>query len=130
MTCGGFYDRRASMIDTYIPLLVLMVLATGFLVTMLVLSIVIGPRRYSEVKDDPFECGTIATGIASERFSVKFYLVAMIFILFDIEIVFLYPWALQALTLGATGFVAMCSFIAVLSVGLAYVWRRGLLDWL
>lgn len=117
------------MINTYFPVLVLLILASGFAVTMLLLTIMIGPQRPSEVKDDPFECGTVATGSANERFSVKFYLVAMIFILFDIEIVFLYPWALQAQTLGWYGFYAMLSFLGVLTVGLVYVWRRGLLDW-
>ena len=118
------------MIHSYFPVLVIMLLAAGFVTTMLLLSIFIGPRRLSEMKDDPFECGTVATGTANERFSVKFYLVAMIFILFDIEIVFLYPYALQAMKLGAPGFLAMLSFVGVLGIGLAYVWRRGLLDWL
>lgn len=118
------------MIHSYIPVFVLMVLAAGFLVTMLGLSIVLGPQRHTEMKDDPFECGTVATGTAEERFSVKFYLVAMIFILFDIEIVFLYPYALQAVNLGWLGFYAMLSFVAVLTLGLAYVWKRGLLSWL
>ena len=118
------------MLNTYFPVLVLLLLASGFVVSMLLLTIFVGPQRPSEVKDDPFECGTIATGSANERFSVKFYLVAMIFILFDIEIVFLYPWALQAQTLGWYGFYAMLSFLAVLTVGLVYVWRRGLLDWI
>ncbi|MFN8388734.1 MAG: NADH-quinone oxidoreductase subunit A [Bdellovibrionota bacterium] len=118
------------MINTYIPVFVLIILAAGFVVTMLGLSISLGPKRITEVKDDPFECGTVATGSANERFSVKFYLVAMIFILFDIEIVFLYPWALQAQELGWYGFYAMLSFILLLSIGLVYVWRRGLLNWL
>jgi NADH-quinone oxidoreductase subunit A len=118
------------MLNTYFPVFVLLILASGFAVTMLLLTIFLGPQRPSPVKDDPFECGTVATGSANERFSVKFYLVAMIFILFDIEIVFLYPWALQAQTLGWYGFAAMLSFLAVLTVGLVYVWRRGLLDWL
>ena len=117
------------MIHTYIPILVLLILSAGFVISMLLISIVLGPRRHTEVKDDPFECGTIATGSAAERFSVKFYLVAMIFILFDVEIVFLYPWALQAVELGWYGFWAMLSFISLLALGLLYVWRRGLLDW-
>lgn len=118
------------MFDTYFPILVLMILAAGFLITMLGLSIFIGPRRDSKVKNEPFECGTVATGSAEERFSVKFYLIAMIFILFDLEIVFLYPWAIQAFNLGWQGFYAMISFILVLSFGLLYVWKRGLLDWI
>lgn len=108
----------------------MMLLAASVVIGILSLSILLGPRKITEMKDDPFECGTIGTGTATERFSVKFYLVAMIFILFDIEIVFLYPWAIQAVSLGWYGYVAMLSFIAVLSFGLAYIWRRGLLDWL
>ncbi|MBP9837309.1 MAG: NADH-quinone oxidoreductase subunit A [Proteobacteria bacterium] len=118
------------MFDTYIPVLVLMFLTAGFLITMLLLSIIFGPRRDSAIKDEPFECGTIATGDARERFGVKFYLVAMIFILFDLEIVFMYPYALQAYSLGWNGFYAMLSFVTVLTVGLVYVWKRGVLDWL
>jgi len=117
------------MIDTYFPLLVLFILAAGFVITMLVLSIIAGPKKYTEVKDDPFECGTIGTGDAKQRFSVKFYLVAVIFILFDVEIVFMYPWAVQAGQLGWYGFWAMFSFIVVLSAGLVYIWKRGVLDW-
>lgn len=114
---------------TYFPLLVLIVIATGFLLTMLALSIHIGPKRMSAIKDEPFECGTVGTGTANERFSVKYYLVAMIFILFDIEIVFLYPYTTQALKLGWTGFAAMLSFFCVLTVSLAYIWRRGVFNW-
>ena len=118
------------MINTYIPVLVMMVLAAGFVITMLTLSIVFGPKRETAVKVDPFECGTVATGAANERFSVKFYHVAMIFILFDMEIVFLYPYVLQAQQLGVQGFIAVLSFLLVLTLGLVDVWRRGLLDWL
>ena len=118
------------MLTTYTPVLIMMFLVAGFVITMLTLSITLGPQHHTEVKDDPFECGTVATGTASERFSVKFYLIAMIFILFDIEIVFLYPWAIQAYALGWYGFCAMLSFILILAIGLAYVWRRGVLDWL
>ena len=113
----------------YLPLLILFILAAGFVVTMLLASIFLGPKRHTHVKDDPFECGTIASGTANERFSVKFYLVAMLFILFDVEIVFLYPWAVEAISLGWFGFGVMLSFIFVLALGLAYVWKRGLLDW-
>ena len=118
------------MINTYIPVLVMMVLAAGFVITMLLLSIIFGPKRDTEMKVDPFECGTLATGTANERFSVKFYQVAMIFILFDMEIVFLYPYILQAQALGLQGFIAVLSFLLILTIGLVYVWRRGLLDWL
>ncbi len=118
------------MLDTYVPIFVMMILAAGFVLTMLIISIVVGPKRYSEMKDDPFECGTVGTGdVTTHRFSVKFYLVAMVFILFDMEVVFMYPWAVQLRTLGWYGFWVMISFIFVLTVGLAYVWKRGVLDW-
>ena len=117
------------MLESYVPILITLLVSAGFVALMLFLSIVLGPKRYSEIKDEPFECGTIATGDASERLSVKFYLVAMIFILFDIEVVYMYPWALQLKGLGWYGFWAMSGFIMVLVVGLAYVWRRGVIDW-
>ena len=117
------------MSNDYFPVLLMILMAGGLVTFLLLLSIFIGPKKYSEIKDEPFECGTIGTGDAKQRFSVKFYLVAMIFILFDIEIVFLYPWAVQAVNLSWYGFAAMMTFLFVLVVGLAYVWKRGVLDW-
>lgn len=117
------------MINTYLPILILFLLAGGFVTLMLLLSVMLGPKRYSEIKDAPFECGTIGVGDPKDRVGVKFYLVAVIFILFDVEIVFLYPWAVQALALGWQGFAVMLSFLLVLVLGLAYIWKRGVLDW-
>lgn len=116
------------MLETYIPVLILMFLAAGFIVTMLLLSIFLGPKRYSEMKDDPFECGTIATGDVSGRHSVKFYLVAMTFIVFDVEVVFLYPWAINVKEMGWFGFYAAVPFLLILALGLLYEWKRGVLD--
>lgn len=117
------------MLESYVPVLVALLVSAGFVVAMLLLSILLGPRSYSEIKDQPFECGTVATGDATERFSVKFYLVAMIFILFDIEVVYMFPWAIQLGSLGWYGFWSMFGFLTVLAVGLAYVWKRGVIDW-
>lgn len=116
------------MLNTYFPVLVLMILAGGFVTTMLLLAIVLGPKRSTKIKDDPFECGTIATGDVSDRHSVKFYLVAMTFIVFDIEIVFLYPWAIQIRELGWAGFFAMAPFLIILVVGLLYDYQRKVLE--
>lgn len=116
------------MIDTFFPILVLMLLAAGFVITMLLLSIFLGPKKYSAVKDEPFEWGTIATGDAGARHSVRFYLVAMTFIVFDVEVVFLYPWALQVKQMGWFGFWAVIPFLLILSLGLAYEWKRGALE--
>jgi NADH-quinone oxidoreductase subunit A len=117
------------MLNEYVPILVIFVLAAGFVATMLLGAIFLGPVSHTEMKDDPFECGTVGTGNPNDRLSVKFYLVAVIFILFDIEIVFMYPWAVQALLLGWSGFVAMMSFLSIVAFGLFYVWKRGVLDW-
>jgi NADH-quinone oxidoreductase subunit A len=117
------------MLITYLPLFIAMLIAGGLVTGMVLLSVFFGPKKESLIKDDPFECGTVATGSANERLSVKFYLVAVIFILFDIEIVFLYPWAVNALKLGWPGFVAMCSFLSLVVLALGYVWKRGVLDW-
>jgi NADH-quinone oxidoreductase subunit A len=115
--------------NDYFPILVMIFLSAGFVVSALCVAVLLGPRKPSEIKDDPFECGTVGTGDANQRFSVKFYLVAMIFIVFDIEVVFMYPWAIQVHALGWYGFWVMLSFITVLGVGLGYIWRRGVLDW-
>lgn len=117
------------MLNTYAALLVLFILTGAFVAVMLLVSSFLGPKRHSEIKDDPFECGTVGTGNPNERLSVKYYLVAMIFILFDVEVVFMYPWAVQALKLGWYGYWVMVSFLAVVTMGLIYIWKRGVLDW-
>ncbi len=117
------------MADTYFPLLVLFLLAGGFVVSMLLISSFLGPKRFSAVKDDPFECGTVGSGDPNQRLSVKYYLVAMIFILFDVEVVFMYPWAVQATNLGWYGYWVMVSFLVIVATGLVYIWKRGVLDW-
>jgi NADH-quinone oxidoreductase subunit A len=96
---------------------------------MLALSIFIGPKNPTREKQAPFECGNESLGTTRQRFSVKFYLVALLFIVFDVEVVFLYPWAVLYKSLGWHGLVEMLVFMAILGVGLAYVWRKGALDW-
>jgi NADH-quinone oxidoreductase subunit A len=96
---------------------------------MLALSIFIGPRKPSKVKMAPFECGTESVGTTRQRFSVRFYLVALLFIVFDVEVVFLYPWAVLYRKLAWFGLIEMAVFMAILGVGLAYVWRKGALEW-
>ena len=96
---------------------------------LITLSFVLGKRVKDRVKDSPYECGIAPTGSARERFSVKFYLVAIVFILFDIEAVFLYPWAVVYRELKMFAFVEMLLFIAVVVCGFFYVWKKGALDW-
>ena len=114
----------------YLGILVLGFFAAGFLLTMLVLSSVLGPKARTRTKQLPFECGSVSVGdVREQRFNVRFYLIAMLFILFDIEIIFMYPWALVLKDIGWFGFLEMLTFIVILSVGLIYVWRKGVLDW-
>jgi NADH-quinone oxidoreductase subunit A len=96
---------------------------------MIGLSVLLGPKNPTPEKLAPYECGMPAVGDARERQSVKFYLVAMIFLLFDIEVAFLYPWAVALRDLGWPGFVQIVTFFLILLVGFVYVWRKGVLDW-
>lgn len=116
------------MLNTYFPIFVLMLLTAGFVVHALAMAIFFGPRRASRIKDDPFECGTVSSGEVSGRHSVKFYLIAMTFIVFDVEIVFLYPWAVTLKELGWYGFWAVMPFFTILTIGLIYEWKRGVLQ--
>ncbi len=114
----------------YIGLIILMLIVSGFLVVMLTLASVLGPKHKSVTKQLPFECGSVSVGdVRHSRFNVRFYLVAMLFILFDIEVIFMYPWALVLEDLGWSGYFAMLSFVVILLGGLVYVWRKGVLDW-
>ncbi len=113
----------------YIPVLAMFVLAALVPAIFLGVSALLGPRRPSAVKAQPFECGNVASGPAWGRFSVKFYLTAILFIVFDVEVVFLYPWALLFRRLGVFGLIEMMIFILVLTLGLVYVWRKGALEW-
>ena len=117
------------MIDDWLLILLLMVMAVGFGGVSVLLSHVLGPRNPTPEKLAPYECGMPAVGDARERQSVKFYLIAMVFLLFDIEVAFLYPWALALRTLGWSGYLQVVLFTAVLSAGYVYVWKKGALDW-
>ena len=114
----------------YLALIIMSILTAGFLVTMLVLSTVLGPKNPTKTKQLPFECGSVSVGdVKEQRFNVRFYLVAMLFILFDIEVIFLYPWAINLKKLGWFGFFEMLTFMVVLGLGLIYVWKKGVLNW-
>ena len=117
------------MAEDYVPLLVLIVIAGGLVVAMIGMSVLFGPKRPTPAKLDVFECGSRPVDSPRRRFSVKFYLVALLFLLFDIEAVFLYPWAVLYRELGLFGLVEMAVFIAVLGAGLVYVFARGALEW-
>ncbi|HEY7461385.1 MAG TPA: NADH-quinone oxidoreductase subunit A [Gemmatimonadota bacterium] len=113
----------------YIPVVFLLGTGVALGAVLLGLSALLGPNRARGSKGAAYECGLIPLTDARSRFDVKFYLVAMLFILFDIEIVFMFPWAALYRRLGVLGFVEMVVFVGILLVGLAYVWRKGALEW-
>ena len=113
----------------WIPILIMLALGAAFGVGSVFMGRIIGPHKPTAEKLAPYESGMPPVGDARERHPVKFYLVAMIFLLFDIEIAFLYPWALAFRSLGWPGFVQIVTFFLILLVGYVYVWRKGALDW-
>ena len=117
--------------NSYAPILVLAVIAAGFAVFSIAAGALTGPKRYNRAKLDAYECGIEPTPqpMGGGRFPIKFYLTAMLFIVFDIEMIFLYPWAVAFDQLGLFGFVEMTLFILTVFVAYAYVWRRGGLEW-
>ncbi|GDX63787.1 MAG: NADH-quinone oxidoreductase subunit A [Ignavibacteria bacterium] len=118
------------MFETYLPLFLMIAVGFIFGLTNILIAEFVGPRKNkSKEKLSVYECGMEPIKSARERFSVKFYLVAMLFILFDIEIVFMYPWAIQFQALGMVGLVAMALFMVLLFAGYIYVLKKGALEW-
>lgn len=113
----------------YLGVFLLLLVSAGFLISMLLLAIYLGPKKRTAEKDIPFECGInpLDLDVSNKRFGVGFYHVAILFILFDVEVLFLYPWALNPIT--NKTFIAMICFLSVLFVGYVYIWRKGILDW-
>src|ERR1700722_15532634 len=118
-----------SDLHSYAPLLIHLLIAAALAGMLTAVSVLIGWRRPSRVKQEPYECGVEPTGAAREPFSVKWYLLGMIFLLFDVEGIFLLPWAVILRSLRWYGFVEMMLYIAILLVGYLYVWKKGALDW-
>jgi NADH-quinone oxidoreductase subunit A len=123
-----------NYLTPYLPILILLLLAGVMCFAISVLATKLGPRRITAVKEAAFECGSPSTGDPHARHSVKFYLVALLFIVFDVESVFIYPWGallrdLHADGLGWFAYFEMLSFMATLALGLVYVWRKGALEW-
>jgi NADH-quinone oxidoreductase subunit A len=119
------------VLDQYIGVVFTFALGAVIVLGMVSGSMIFGARSTSRraVKDEAFECGNPSTGPARVRFSIHFYLVAILFIVFDVEVVFMYPWAIVFRALGVPGLIEMLTFIAILAFGLAYVWKRGALAW-
>ncbi len=113
----------------YIPVLITLLLGVVIVAAMSNLNRLLGPRKMTAIKGEAFECGNEATGPGWGRFSIKFYMVAILFIVFDVEVVFMYPWAVIYRELGVFGFVEMAVFVLVLAVGYAFAWRKGAFEW-
>lgn len=119
---------QSTQLD-YFPILLQFILSVGFVVGMIFISGKLGPKRNSAIKDKNFECGIESVGNARIPFSVKYFLVAILFVLFDVEVIFLYPWAINFKELGMEGMVKMVLFMALLLVGFFYIIKKKALEW-
>ena len=118
------------MPEGYLPILVMLAVATAFAAIALIVPALVGPRRYNPAKDSPYESGMIPLGDARRRFPVQFYMVGVLFILFDVEVILLYPWAVTLRSLKAFGLVEAAVFLAILLVGFVYAWKNDAFRWL
>jgi NADH-quinone oxidoreductase subunit A len=118
------------MPDSYLPILVMLVVAAAFAAIALFVPSLLGPRRRNAVKDQPYESGMLPLGDARRPFPVQFYVVAVLFILFDVEVILLYPWAVTLRQLGPFGLIEMAVFLLILLVGFYYAWKNDAFKWL
>jgi NADH-quinone oxidoreductase subunit A len=119
----------ASTPIDFLPIVLMFIVALGFVVITMFVTHLLGPKRKSKIKEDTFECGIEVQGNARIPFSIKYFLVAILFVLFDVEVIFMYPWAVNFKTLGFTGFIEMLTFVAFLLVGFYYIIKKGALKW-
>lgn len=117
------------MLEQYVPILMFIILGIVFGLMPIAAGFILGPRKPSPSKNSPYECGFPPFSNARLKFDVRYYLIAILFILFDLEIVFLFPWAVSLDKIGMPGFVAMAIFLSLLVVGFIYEWRKGALEW-
>lgn len=118
-----------SLLTEYLPILMFLGVAVGLAAIVLLASFIIGPKRPDPEKLSPYECGFDAFDDARRKFDVRFYLVSLLFIIFDLEVAFLFPWAITLGEIGVAGFFSMCIFLGVLTVGFIYEWKKGALEW-
>ena len=118
-----------DLLREYLPILIFIVIATGLSLVMVVASLFVGRQKPDAEKLSPYECGFEAFDDARMKFDVRFYLVSILFIIFDLEVAFLFPWAVAFKDVGWFGFWSMIAFLAVLTVGFIYEWRKGALEW-
>ena len=117
------------MLENYLPILVFIVVGLGLGTVMILIGAVLGPRRPDSQKTSPYECGFEAFEDSRMKFDVRYYLVAILFIIFDLEIAFLFPWAITLDAIGVFGFASMAVFLGILVIGFIYEWKKGALEW-
>ncbi|MFB3853251.1 MAG: NADH-quinone oxidoreductase subunit A [Vicinamibacterales bacterium] len=117
------------MLQGYVPIFLFVLVAIGFALSALILAWLVRPERYNKVKLEPYECGIEVTTDARDRYSIRYYLVAMLFVIFDVETVFMFPWAVIMDQLALFGLIEMMVFLIILVVGYFYAWRQGALEW-
>ncbi len=126
---GAAEALMAELLREYLPILIFLAIAVGLAGMMMVASFLLGPQRPDPAKNSAYECGFEAFEDARVRFDVRFYLVAILFIIFDLEVAFLFPWAISLGSIGLFGFWSMVVFLAILTVGFVYEWKKGALEW-
>jgi len=117
------------MLEAYIPVLLFIMVAIGFAIVALLMAWLVRPSRYNKVKLEPYECGIETRGDARDRYSIRYFLIAMLFVVFDVETVFMFPWAVIMHQLKLFGLIEMIVFLFILIVGYAYAWKQGALEW-
>ena len=118
-----------QFLESYLPILIFFIIALGISVLLIVLPFLTGDLKSNEEKLSQYECGFDPIDVKTSKFNVRFYLVAILFIIFDLEIAFLFPWAITLGDIGVLGFWSMMIFLAVLTIGFAYEWKKGALEW-
>jgi len=115
---------------SYLPIMVMMVMASAFAAIALIVSALLGPKRDNPAKNEPYESGILPFGDARRRFPIQFYVIAVLYILFDVEVILLYPWAVSARKMGVFGLVEMAIFVVILLTGFVYAWKNDAFKWL
>lgn len=128
LSSSNTHYMQENFVD-YLPIFITFLVAAGFVATTMFVTHVLGPKRRSAVKQNVFECGIESKGDARIPFSIKYFLVAILFVLFDVEVIFMYPWAVNFKQLGVLGFIEMMLFIAFFLIGFYYILRKGALKW-
>ena len=129
MEVVGAFFRDYQAINPYIPIFLITLMAAALAASILIIALLIRPNNPDPEKNSPYECGMPPLMEAHERFSIRFYLLGILFLLFDVEALFLFPWAVRYDALGLFGFIEMMLFISILLVGYFYAWRKGALEW-